>query len=108
MKLPLLSVLSLLSTVAQADYWTQKASFPGTLRQVSSSFVCYDKGYVSCGYGQLSNALNDCWEYDPATNTWTQKASIPGAGRYHSVGFAINNKGYIATGANAYDELWEF
>jgi hypothetical protein len=41
---------------------------------------------------------NDCWEYDPGTNTWTQKNNFPGAGRYTAAHFVLGNKVYMVGG----------
>src|SRR6185369_14345897 len=108
MKLFLTSIFLLFALIASADYWTQKATFPGPGRQVPASFVINGKGYVSGGISPLLY-LNDLWEYDPATNGWTQKADLPGAGRYGAVGFAINSKGYIGIGGTPYlNDFWEY
>ena len=34
---------------AQADYWTQKANFPGLNRDLCFSFSIETSGYVGCG-----------------------------------------------------------
>ena len=91
--------------LSKADYWTQKASFPGPGRQVPSSFVIGNNGYVSCG--DQGTLFNDLWEYNSVTNIWTQKANLPAAGRFGAVGFSINNKGYIGTGYG-FNDFWEY
>ena len=84
---------------AEADYWTQMASFPGQGRELPVSFSIGNKGYVGCGFDFLSY-FNDFWEYDPALNSWSQKASFGGLGRFAAVGFSMNNKGYLGTGGD--------
>ena len=88
---------------ANADYWTQMASFPGPGRGHPFSFSIGTKGYV--GGGDIGT--DDFWEYDPASNTWTQKADCGGGTVNSAVGFSINGKGYAATG-NFGVELWEY
>ena len=109
-KLLTLLSLSLSLSVVKADYWTQKANFPGSGRQVSTGFAVNNKGYVSCGLGP-SGYLHDLWEYDPATNIWTQKADLPATVRFGATGFSINNKGYVGTGGYSgtyFNDFWEY
>lgn len=97
--------------------WSYIASLPGVARNSAAAFSVGTKGYVATGYDGV-NKLQDCWEYDPATNTWLQKANLPdppnspiGSGaRYGATGFGIDTKAYICcgyTGSHKKD-LWEF
>src|SRR5262245_52844722 len=82
-----------------ADYWTQKADFPGGPREMMTGFSIGTKGYLGTGYDGTTD-FNDFWEYDPASNSWMPKASLPGMARRFAVSFSIGNKGYIGTGYN--------
>lgn len=80
------------------DSWTQKASFPGGVREAMVCFSIGSKGYVGLGDVGGSTAFADFWEYNPATDTWTQKANFPGGARTTAVGFSIGTKGYVGCG----------
>lgn len=87
------------------DSWTKMNSFPSTARYGTSSFAIGDKGYVIGGDDHTITtsdspnlALDEVWEYTPATDSWKQKAPFPGGGRVGAVAFSINGKGYMATG----------
>ncbi len=88
---------------AKADYWTQKATYPGAGQELPVSFSIGDKGYAGCGSG-----ASDFWEYDPSTDTWTQKVSIPGGVRRAGIGFSIGNKGYAGTGDGPLSDFYEY
>ncbi|CAN5473423.1 hypothetical protein BH11BAC1_BH11BAC1_00720 [soil metagenome] len=107
MKKSFLIILILWSIFAKADYWTQMANFPGPGRQVPTSFVINNIGYVGCGLG--AGYMNDFWSYDPVSNSWAQVASLPGPGRYGGAGFAMNGKGYVCTGGSSVlSDFWEY
>jgi len=76
--------------------WSQKASFPGGVREGACAFSIGNKGYVGTGWN--TNYYDDFWEFDPASNNWTQKADFIGGPRALAAGFSINGMGYIATG----------
>ena len=61
--------------------WQQRADFPGPARQGAVSVTIGGKMYVGMGLTQTYLALQDWWEFDPATGSWTQRASFPGPGR---------------------------
>src|SRR6266850_280477 len=88
-------ILICLTLIAKADYWTQKATFPGMGLIAPFSFSIGNKGYIGTG-----SHTNEFWEYDPLTNLWSQKANFGGGNRYGAVGFSINNMGYLGTGKN--------
>jgi N-acetylneuraminic acid mutarotase len=91
--------------------WISRAAFPGIARAKSTAFTINDKIYVVGGITNSEVKLNDCWEYDIATDIWHQKADFPGAERYGATSFVLNNKGYVATGGNDFgylDDLWEY
>ena len=65
----------------ELDFWTQKASFPGTSRSSAAAFSVENKGYFGTGYNG-KDYFNDFWEYNPDTNTWNSKADYPGSARW--------------------------
>lgn len=50
------------------DFWTQKATFPGAVRNSAVARTSDGKGYLGTGYDG-KNYLNDFWEYDPTANS---------------------------------------
>ncbi len=84
----------------ETDIYTQLANVP---RQVtwSTCATVGNKIYIIGGYSYDSptDACNDNYEYDPATNTWTTKTPMPvsryGATRENPV---INGKIYVTHG----------
>lgn len=94
------------------DTWTEKASFPGILRNSGTSFSLPNgKGYVGLGYSIEENRyLNDMWEYDPVTDKWTQVADFPGGARICGEPFVIGPAAYVVTGFDLtfYSDLWVF
>ncbi|TAL60194.1 MAG: hypothetical protein EPN85_07745, partial [Bacteroidetes bacterium] len=106
-----------------SNAWTQKADFPATSRTgaVGFSIQSTAKGYIGTGevYTTTSQAIDDFWEWDQATNTWTQRANVSGGVRKLAVGFSIGDKGYIGLGMDppnapaghikqVYDDFWEY
>ena len=98
-------------------FWTQKAFFPGHARHSGVGFAIGSKGYVATGVDDLFTKYQDCYEYNPATNSWTQKAPLPDNGngtgsgaRYNAVAFTIGNYGYVGTGNNGswLNDFWKF
>jgi PKD repeat protein len=95
----------------QTATWTQKATFPGSVRQGAAGFAIasLNKGYIGTGYtGAL--ALGDFYCWDQASNTWSTEnpMSVP---RFRAVGFSIGSKGYIGTGdggGSFLNDFWEF
>lgn len=95
--------------------WAPIANFPGPGRREGMGFSINNKGYVTCGWlittaGQPNT--NDCWQYDPATDSWSAQPSLPGYLRRTSSSFTIQNHAYIACGyadgVGNLGELWEF
>jgi N-acetylneuraminic acid mutarotase len=95
------------------NVWTQKASFPGTGRELAISFTVGSKAYVGLG-DQDGNSFKDIWEYDPATDSWTQKGYFGGGYRTAAIGFSIGNRGYAGLGSSGPSspgykrDLWEY
>ena len=75
-------------------------SIPGNGRSSAVAFSLNGKGYVALGRDSLHNPLNDCWEYDPASDSWSQKKSFPGVGRVKAIAVVSNGKAYIGLGFN--------
>jgi len=73
-------------------------SLPGNGRASAVSFVIEGKGYVALGRNANGVALNDCWQYDPGSDTWTQKASLPDSSRVKAVAAVVNGKAYVGLG----------
>lgn len=94
--------LMLIGATSKANYWTQKASFPGMQAHGGFSFSITGKGYIGCGYqyDNMSIAYKHLWMYDPLTNSWSQKADFAGDERYFAAGVSINGKGYAGLGSN--------
>lgn len=96
--------------------WEKKTSFTASKRARSVSFSIANRGYIVGGEDTLDIELNDCWEYDPGTDSWTQKATLPASGRRDAIGFSIGLKGYCGTGIDAPDawagtvlsDFWEY
>jgi PKD repeat protein/N-acetylneuraminic acid mutarotase len=93
-----------------ADYWTQKASYPGNGRSRAYCFSIDDKGYFGCG-DQGGPYASDFWQYDTAANAWTQKASFGGGGRWSGVSFAATGFGFAGLGWSTtamMSDLWKY
>jgi N-acetylneuraminic acid mutarotase len=111
-KLFILLTLSLSLSLVKADFWTQRASFPGTNRDGCFSFSIGNKGYIGCGYDTNWTCTRKFWEYDKATNSWSQKADYPDSARIYAIGFTIGNFGYAGTGVSPaggwFDDFWKY
>lgn len=65
------------------DWWTQCEDMPdeAIARNAATGFAVGTKGYIVGGYDKDANDyLDDCWEYDPATETgnrWTPSGEVP-------------------------------
>ena len=82
----------------QPYVWTQKMSYTGFGTAGVCAFSIGSKGYFCSGLDNSLTAHNDCWQYDPATNSWTQKADAGTTTRYSASAFSISGKGYICLG----------
>lgn len=81
----------------ELDFWTQKASFPGTPRSSATAFSIDTKGYFGTGYDG-KNYFKDFWEYNPETNVWSSKTDYPGSARNDATAFGLSDKGYLGSG----------
>lgn len=99
---------------SNANFWTQKTSFPGLQAHGGFSFSIADKGYIGCGfqYDNMNVAYKHFWMYDPVINSWSQKADFAGDERYFASGMTINGKGYAGLGSNqvvsAFNDWYEY
>lgn len=85
------------------DWWTICQEMPAgaIARNAATGFSIGEKGYIATGYDSNTlSYLDDCWEYDPATNTWEAKDALPGGGRMYALSFGIGKYGYLGTGDN--------
>jgi N-acetylneuraminic acid mutarotase len=104
--------MKITSTDTLPSTWVQKQNFGGAGRMGAVGFSIGTKGYMGTGYNGV--ALNDFWEYDPATGSWSQKATM-NIGRAFGVGLAIQTsangpvKGYIGLGSySPGNDWWEY
>ncbi len=95
-----------------ADTWTEKASFPGPLRDAATSFSLPNgKGYVGMGLGKPQmEYLTDMWEYDPVVDAWRQTEEFPGSPRCNTRAYVIGSVAYLVTGyGGVYEnDMWMF
>lgn len=73
------------------------AGAPELGRTGAIAFSVSGRGFVGSGFN--GNALNDIWEYLPATDAWVQRTSIARK-RVNAVAFTLNNAVYVLGGAN--------
>lgn len=108
MKKCFLPVFICFSLFAQADFWTQKATYPGAGASRPYSFSIGSKGYFGCG--DQSSSASDFWEYDQSSNSWVQKAAFGGGNRWSGVCFTVGGKGYAGTGwgSSMMSDFWEY
>jgi N-acetylneuraminic acid mutarotase len=104
----LLPAIFLIPVIAKADYWTQKASYPGNGSSRAFCFSIADKGYFGCG--DFGGAASDFWQYDTTSNTWTQMASFGGGGRWSGVSFSVNGFGFAGLGWDGMmmSDIWKY
>ncbi len=95
-------------SVVSADYWTQKANYPGNGRSRTFCFSIDDKGYFGCG--DYIGYASDFWQYDTTANTWTSKATFGGGGRWSGVSFSVAGFGYAGLGwsGTMMDDIWKY
>lgn len=84
------------------NIWYKLSNFPGVPRIYGSGFVFDNKIYFGTGmsgnYSTNIAALNDWWEYDPASDKWTQKATFIGGARYTLAGYSTSTGCYLSNG----------
>lgn len=94
------------------DAWTKKASFPGVLRNNTTSFALPNgKGYAGMGFSDVKGIyFNDMWEYDPVSDTWTRIEDFPGTPRFGARAIVNGSDAYIIGGYGGIYEkdMWRF
>jgi len=76
-------------------------SLPGIGRASAVAFVIDGRGYVALGRNsQRTGMLNDCWEYNPDSDSWKKKADFPGIARVKAIAAVVNHKAYVGLGFN--------
>lgn len=72
-------------------------------------FTINGKGYFATG---LSGAItNQCWEYEPTTDTWEEMPSFEGSARQDASAFTFGDTGFVLMGRSSnyyFDDVWEF
>jgi hypothetical protein len=97
-----LTVLFIFSVfISKADYWTQKADYPGLGRRWALGFSIENFGYMGFGQGDTSWGAADLWKYDSDQNLWIAVGNLPSFGTAGGVVFTIKNIAYIALGETA-------
>jgi len=76
----------------------RKSSFPGDGRSSAVSFVIGNNGYIALGRDVTGNPLNDCWKYNPTSDSWTEMASFPDSVRVKAIAAVVNGKAYVGLG----------
>ena len=88
-------------SASPGSQWTQIASYPGTTspqgKQMATGFGLNGKGYMVGGDSNGCPCVDDCFEYDPLSDTWTQKDDYPGI-RSQMFAFVIGNFAYVGAG----------
>ena len=74
----------------EQDFWTQKASMPGTARNSAVAF--YGKRISGNRYDG-ENYLKDFWEYDQLQTSGHKAGRLSGSGRYGASCFRCRDKG---------------
>ncbi|MTK52789.1 kelch repeat-containing protein [Paludibacter sp.] len=99
--------------------YIQKNTIPDGGRASAIAFAIAGKGYVALGRNRNGSFLNDCWQYDPATNNWTKRNSFPGKARVKAIAAVANGYAYIGLGylglaggyadsANYATDFWQY
>jgi len=76
----------------------KKSSLPGNGRSSAISFVIDGEGYIALGRDATGKLLNDCWKYDPTSDSWTEMTSFPDSARVKAIAAVVNGKAYVGLG----------
>ena len=81
------------------ETWSNGVNLPsGQERQYATGFSFQGFGYVFGGINESAAYLNDCWKFNPQTNTWTMLPVFPSSGKAGAVSFLIGDTVYIVGG----------
>lgn len=97
-----ITLLSACNNPADSPYpdiqFEKRASMPFG-RSSAVSFVLKGKAYIALGKLSINgNYLNDCWEYNPASNNWLERDTFPGTRRVKAIADTCNGNVYIGLG----------
>lgn len=90
----------------QTDSWTQKADFPGGVREGAAAFATESRLFVGFGTSFIQ-FTNDLWEYLPGEDAWVQMPNVPGIGFAYSKGFVLGDMLYIGP-ENGTNKMYAF
>jgi len=86
-----------------------RTSLPGVGRASAVAFVIDGRGYVALGRdSQRSGMLNDCWQYNPDSDSWKQRANFPGIARVKAMAAVVDHKAYVGLGFNIDLGVYDF
>jgi N-acetylneuraminic acid mutarotase len=109
------AIAIIISQIALAQSWTQKANFGGPGRHLPSVAVVGSNAYLCFGSAVGNANSADFWKYDANTDSWNSINNFPGTGRNHSVAFAIGNNVYVGIGSTfngsnytCFNDFWEY
>ncbi|MDX2279014.1 MAG: kelch repeat-containing protein [Saprospiraceae bacterium] len=102
-----------------AKQWFQGVEPTNIPRRTGAvAFILNGKAYIGAGKTTNGSALNDFWEYSPATATWKSVQAMPAKksttspveniGRYEAVAFTIGQNAYVGGGENNLTPLQDF
>ncbi len=68
-------------------------------RSAGVSFSNSIYGFIALGRNANSIEYNDCWKFDPITQSWTRVTDFPGSSRKNSFVFVIDSFAYVGAGS---------
>ena len=92
--------------------WSPCAPLPASPRQYCTALG--DESTLLFGGQDANGALNELWEYGPASNTWNQRSSLPDSGRSACAGFFHPNSqsayvvGGILNDGSVSAQVWKY
>lgn len=75
----------------------------------SVGFSINGKGYFATGLS--SSVTNECWVYEPSSDTWDKVPNFEGTARRDASAFTFENKAFVMMGRSSsyyFDDIWEF
>jgi N-acetylneuraminic acid mutarotase len=76
------------------------APMPDKGRASAVAWTIDGYGYVALGRTMNLAQLNDCWQYNPASDSWTKMADYPDTARVKAIAAVVNGKAYVGLGFN--------